>query len=178
MKTGHCLTIGQTESGKTSINRALAHKYQSAGISCAVLDRMLDPRWKNPAAPGACWTTQDPDEFLDFVTDPDRCLSAAIFIDEAGLTIGRYNDAWDELTVTGRQFGLVVHLIAQRAQMVSATLRSQCRTLFAFNVDPRDAKTYALEFNCPDIMEAPNLAQGEFIMKSRYIPGSKRCRLF
>ena len=178
VRTGHCITIGQTESGKTILNKRLARRYQRAGIVCVVLDPLGDPEWKDPSTPDQNFVMLDDSQaFLDLVFDPDRCLQAAIFIDEAGMSISKYSAEYDKLTTVSRHFGHVVHVIAQRAQMVSATLRSQCRTCFAFNVNGDDAKLYSKDFNCPQILDAPNLVQGEFIQATRF-ENSKRFRLW
>jgi hypothetical protein len=167
MRTGHCITIGQTESGKSILNKRLARNYQRHGIGVVVLDPLRDPDWAEPGASNFVMC-KDPDEFLALVKDPDRCLQCALFVDEAGMSINRYAVEYQWLTTMSRHHGHVTHLIAQRAQMISPTIRSQCRTCFAFNVGSKDAKEYAQDFNCDMLLDAQHLAQGEFIRATRF----------
>lgn len=167
----HCITIGQTESGKTTWNMRLAQWYKRNGIPVVVLDKYRNPGWN------ADFITPDPDEFLEFVQDPERCLQCALFADEAGQQIGRFAVGFDWCTTQSRHFGHRFHLITQRAQMVSMTIRSQVSICVAFNVGPKDAKAYAEEFNAPELLDAPNLPQGHFIMVQRF-KGVSRGRLW
>lgn len=163
-KTGHCITIGQTESGKTLLNKALAQNYRKHGIKVIVLDPMMDPDWN------ADQTFDNPERFLAYVKNPDKCLQSAIFIDEAGTTVGRHIAAFEWLTTQSRHHGHVCHLMTQRAEMVNKTMRSQCSTLFAFNVCIDDAKNYAKDFNCKEVLKAESLPQGHFIQVTRFQP--------
>jgi hypothetical protein len=164
MEQGHCITIGMTRSGKSIYNKRRAAWFKKHGIGVVVLDCMKDPGWN------ADFITKDPDEFMDFVWDPSRCLQCALFIDEAGYSLDKYSGAADKLTTQGRHLGHVVHLITQRAVMVSVNIRSQCDTVIAFQVNRNDAKTYANDWNCEKILDAPNLPQGHFICATRFRP--------
>jgi len=168
---GHAIIIGQTESGKTTLCKRLASWYKNHGVGVIVLDPMFDAGWP------ADWKTADPVEFLEFVKDPERCLQCALFVDEAGLSLDKYAVEYQWLTCQSRHHGHVTHIIAQRAQMVSANVRAQCSTCYAFNVNADDAKIYAREFNCAELMNAPGLAKGEFIKADRF-NGAKRYRLW
>lgn len=159
---GHCITIGQTESGKTILNKKLAAWYKSHGIKIVVLDPMRDPEWKADAIFDDC------EKFMDYVKDPDKCLQAALFIDEAGSNVGRYMQTAEWLTTQSRHHGHVCHLITQRAEMVNKTMRSQCRTLFAFNVCLDDCRNYAKDFNCKRILDAENFPQGQCLQVTRF----------
>lgn len=161
---GHCITIGQTESGKSILNKRLSAWYKSKGVGVVVLDVMRDPGW-------TCdFLTDDADEFLEFVKDPERCLQCALFIDEAGASLDRYAESFSWLTTQSRHHGHVCHLITQRAQQISPTVRNQCSTLYIFNVNGKDAKIYAEDFNSPLALEAPSLPQGHCIKIQRFKP--------
>ena len=165
VRLGHCITIGQTESGKSLLNKQLARtRYKAHGVKVIVLDVMQDPDWE------ADEMFDDADEFLAYVKDPDMCLQAALFIDEAGQSINKYLEAFNWLTTQSRHFGHQTHLITQRAEMVSPTIRNQCLTVFAFNVNYRDAKKYSEDFNCKELLAAENLPQGHYIQKTRHKP--------
>lgn len=159
---GHVITIGQTESGKTICNKRLAAWYKRNGIGVIVLDIMRDPEWQSD------FITDDPDEFIAFAKDPRKCLQCALFVDEAGASIDRYAETFSWLTTQSRHHGHICHLITQRAQQVSPTIRNQCSTLYIFNVNPRDAKIYAEDFNDVAALDAPTLPQGHCIKIQRF----------
>jgi hypothetical protein len=161
---GHVITIGQTESGKTICNKRLAAWYKRNGVGVIVLDVMKDPDWN------ADFITDDADEYMAFVRDPRRCLQCALFIDEAGSSLDRYLQTNEWLTTQSRHHGHICHLITQRAPQVSLTTRSQCSTVYAFNIDPDDAKAYRKSFNEPALMRCPDLPQGHCIKKQRFHP--------
>lgn len=162
MKTGHVLIIGQTESGKSICGKKIAASYRSQSIKVCVLDPHMDPGW------GADYITDDPAQFMALVRDPSRCTSCSLFIDESGQMLDRYSDDCDWLTTQARHFGHCTHIIAQRAQQISRNVRAQCTTLFAFNVAPEDARTYASDFNCPELLKCPTLPQGHCIRVQRF----------
>ncbi len=165
----HSIIIGQTLSGKTALAKRLSNWYLARGIGTIVLDPMSDPGWNDNASPLHVAFT-DPQEFLAFVKDPDACLQCALFIDEAGMSLDKYAQEFQWITCQARHHGHRSHIIAQRAEMIGKTLRSQCSTLYAFNVNPDDSKQYARDFNCPAILEAPNLPQGHYLKVERFKP--------
>jgi hypothetical protein len=151
----HSITIGQTESGKSILNKKLSHWYRKNGFGVIVLDVMRDPGWASDKL------FDDAEEFLRFVKDPRKCLQCALFIDEAGQSLDKYAAAFSWLTTQSRHHGHACHLITQRAQQVSVTVRNQCSILYCFNINPKDAKIYADDFNSPKVLEAPTLPQGQ-----------------
>lgn len=167
----HAVILGQTLSGKTTYAMKWAAYYRSHGVGVVVLDKYKNPEWC------ADWITSDPAEFMEFIKNPDKCLGCALFADEAGDSISRYDAESNWCTTQSRHFGHRFHLITQRAQMVSTTVRSQCSICVCFNVGPKDAKIYAEEFNNPLLLQAPELAQGEYIRVERFKPAI-RARLW
>lgn len=164
MKTGHVLIVGQTESGKTICAQRIAAWYKSHNVATVVLDPMKDPKWN------ADFITADPVEFFSLIKDPNRCLNCAAFVDESGDSLNKYASDEQFLTTRSRHHGIVAHIIAQRAQQVSVTVRSQCSTLYAFSVSPADAKIYASDFNCDELLKCPTLPQGTCIRVQRFQP--------
>lgn len=159
---GHAIIIGQTESGKSTLAKQLAGWYRRHGIGVLVLDPMKDPGWQ------ADWMTDNPDEFLRTVRDPDQCLQCALFIDESGESINKFDKEFNWITCRSRHHGHVAHLISQRAQDINASTRAQATTLYIFNVNADDAKQYARDFNAPAALEAPHLPQGTCIKIERF----------
>lgn len=159
MSDGHMLIVGLTLSGKSTLAKALSEKYTAAGIQCIVLDHMRDPGWH------AAHVFDEPNDFLDYVTDPDLCQGCALFVDEGGLNLDRYDKRYQWLTTTSRHHGHRTHIISQRAESIDRTTRSQCTTLAAFALPPKDCKMYASDFNCPEVLHCASFPQGQYVYK-------------
>lgn len=164
----HVLIVGQTESGKTTLAKRLCREYQQHGIKTAVLDILNDPEWH------ADYQTADQEEFLATVK---QSRSLAVFVDEGGETIGRYESELKWLATRGRHFGHNCHFISQRASDISKTVRDQCSRLFCFQVSLTDAKTLSDDWAREELRQANTLAQGEFFDCPRFGP-VRRLSLF
>lgn len=151
-------------SGKTTLALKKAKQAKADGCGILVLDPLLNPAW------GADFITYKGDVFLDGVFKSQSC---AVFVDESGEAIGRYNDAMNTLATRGRQWGHKCHFICQRAQQISKTMRAQCTEAFIFNICREDAKELAQEFNDDMIKDAYLLKQGEFLWVRRFKPTLK-----
>lgn len=149
----HTLIIGMSESGKTTLAKQLCQKYRRQGIKTIV----LDPLWDNWQAD---FQTDDPAEFMAVVSNPEtkRC---AIFIDEAGESVGQYNKEMFWLATRARHYGHNSHFIVQRVSQISPIVRDQCRFLFMFSTNIKVCKTLADDFNEERLLEGNMLEQGE-----------------
>jgi len=161
----HHIFIGQTKAGKTTAATRLAHWYDAHGVKSLVLDRMMDERW-----PSSAHIVRDADEFLAIAQNPDKCLQCALFIDDAGGSVNKHLDCFNWVTTESRHFGHVAHLCTQRAVQIAPTVRSQCGVLYVFNVNQKDAKSYAEDFNCAEILKAPSLPKGHCLRVERFKP--------
>lgn len=133
----------------------MAKAKQRAGIKTIVLDPFLDPEWN------ADFITSDQEMFLDVVWNKSR--QCAIFVDESGDMIGKYNSVMNELATRGRHWGHKCHFICQRPKQLSTTIRTQCSDLAIFKQSLADTKDLANEFVEPMINQAHELEKGEFI---------------
>lgn len=165
MSDGHFLIVGMTESGKSSLARAMSRKYAEAGHVPIVLDVTRNREWGS----GAIIFT-DAEEFLRYVKNPRLVIRQPLFIEEAGIAIGKYIADFQWITTFSRHHGMRAHIVAQRAEMVDKTLRSQCANLCAFGLPFDDAKSYAREFNGKEIMQCTTFRPGTYIHKTRYAP--------
>lgn len=156
--SGHVLFAGITQSGKTSLAKRLSCSYQ---LSSLVLDPLNDPGWR------AAYQTTDPREFLLACRHSYDC---ALFIDESGSMIGRYDEPMQWLATQARHWGHLSHFITQRPSQLARNVRDQCTRLFLFACSFEDAKTLAREWNKPDLLQAAALRQGEFLACSRFAP--------
>jgi len=155
----HSLIFGMTESGKTSLAKQMAAEYRAAGISVLVLDPLSDPDWS------ADYITSDPVDFSRTFWDSQRC---AVFIDEAGDAVGRYDEVMARTATRGRHWGHNCHYITQRGMQLAVTVRDQCSHLFLFTTALNDSKTHANEWNQPELVNASTLAQGQYYHCTRF----------
>ena len=160
----HCLILGMTESGKTTLAREMSKIYRANGVETVVLDPLLDPRWD------ASFITRDPDEFLRVYWSSRSC---AVFIDEAADSVGRFDTAMIQTATKGRHWGHNNHYLSQRGAALSRTVRDQCSRLFLFTVAYEDAKTLAREFNKPQLLQAPSMPAGTYWDCGRFSPARK-----
>ena len=123
-----------------------------------MLDPIFDRRWRGHIA-------RDKSEFLELAENERSC---ALFIDESGESIGRYNEEMVWLATRARHYGHNSHFICQRASMLNRTVREQCELLCLFRVSEKDAKMMAEDWAQPALMEAANLNKGEFIYAPRF----------
>jgi len=155
----HTHIVGMTESGKTTLAKALCKKYQDASVSTLILDPLHDPEWC------ADFKTHDPDEFLTVFWDSRGC---AVFVDEAGESVGQFDKVMSKTATKGRHWGHSCHYISQRATQVAKIVRDQCSHLFIFTSSLDDSKMLANEWNSPEIKGANALKQGEYFHVTRF----------
>ena len=155
----HSLILGMTESGKTTLAKALAAQYKQRGINVIVLDPMSDPEWN------ADFQTSDPETFLKVVFSSQRC---AVFIDEAGESAGQYDKPMIKTATKGRHWGHNMHYISQRGTLIARTIRDQCSQLFLFTTALDDCKIHANEWNKPELRTANALPQGAYFYCTRF----------
>lgn len=153
----HILIVGITRSGKSTLAKQRAAAYVKQGIQCLVLDPHAS-RWPVDSR----YVFTDPLAFLAIAKRSQRC---ALFIDEGGESIGRGRHARDMqwCTTGSAKYGHVTHLIAQAAQQLDPTIRSQCGRLFCFKQSRRNAELLADDFAEPRIMEAMELPRFHFL---------------
>lgn len=155
----HVLIVGMTESGKTSFGKSLAAEYKRKGTGVIVLDPMGDPEWQ------ADVVTKDAALFSQTA---ERSQSCALFIDESGDEVGRYNDEMFWLATKARHFGHKSHFMTQRPAQLNKTVRDQCRHLAVFCISRDDAKLLSNDFGKEELLLANNLGQCEFFYTSRF----------
>lgn len=159
----HKLIVGTTLSGKTTIARLLASAYSDAGRLVIVLDELLDPAWVTEGK--AVFLTDNPEDFKE-VFWTNRNL--AVFIDEAGESVGRYDKSMSMTATRGRHWGHICHYISQRPSMLARNVRGQCSEVYAFACSKADAEMLAEEFLQPALLKCPDLARGEYIHAMRF----------
>jgi hypothetical protein len=155
----HGLILGMTESGKTTLAKRLSHALGGKGRTVLLLDELGDPEFY------ADFRTSDPETFLRVYWANQSCFA---FIDEAGDSVGRYDDAMRETATRGRHFGHSNFYISQRGAQLNTTVRAQCRHLWLFTSAADDCKILGKEFNCPELMTAASLPAGSYLHKTKH----------
>lgn len=158
----HVLIFGMTESGKTTLAKRLAARWRENGSCIIILDSLNDPGWE-------CGTqdfqTSDPDEFIAVFWASRRC---AVFIDEAGDAVGRYNTVMQRTATRGRHWGHSVHFISQRGVQISPTVRDQCSDIYLLTSSLKDGKVHADEWNQPTLAQCNALGKGNYFHATRF----------
>lgn len=99
----------------------------------------------------------------DFVRVVRASTCAQVFVDESPELIGGRSPDHAWLATQARHLGHQVHFLAQRATMLSPTVRGQCSHVFAFRSPTPDAKLLAEERAAPELVGASSLALGEYL---------------
>ena len=160
----HCLILGMTESGKTTLAKKLLRDFKKSGIKSIVFDPLNDPNWCSDEK------YDDSDDFLESFWSNRRC---AVFIDEAGESVGRYDMMMQKTATRGRHWGHSVHYLAQRATQLNRTVRDQCSHLFLFCSSKEDGKIHAQDWNDDALLRCNELKRGEFFHATRFDPARK-----
>jgi hypothetical protein len=134
-------------------------RYQAREVKVIVLDPLNDPEWP------ADFQTTDPEEFLKVFWASQSC---AVFIDEAGQSVGRYNEVMQRTATRGRHWGHAVHFVTQRGVQLPVTVRDQCGHLFLFTTARKDSKIHADEWNRDELEDGYMLAQGNYYHVTRF----------
>lgn len=145
----------------------LCRQFTESGRQTLVLDILKSPWPCN-------FQTDDRDLFLDvFWASTDL----AVFVDEGGETVGRYEDEMMKTATRGRHNGHQCFYMTQRVTLMNKTLRTQATHIFLFSSAFSDAKLLADDFSCPELEEAAVLPPLSFIYVSTAPRVIKRGRL-
>ena len=155
----HCLIIGQTLSGKSTLARTLAHTYSRGGVSSLIFDPIGETRWRQLGT-----TYQSFPVFLEEVKRQYRC---ALFIDEAAIAYSENGNDMQILATTIRHWGHRSHFICQRYTGIPPTMRDQCSYLYLFNTSAKDGVDLAREWNQPTLEQCNTLERGEYFAVQR-----------
>lgn len=136
----HKLYCGVTESGKTTLARAMARAYQSAGQIVIVRDPVGTGTAGGGWGENAIIFGHGEDEAFWKYLSNDRVFGAHVFIDECSdyFGVGQTENQW--LLTRGRHYGLHVNLIAQRPKMIAPNVRNQVSIAYVFRLANDDMK--------------------------------------
>lgn len=147
-------------SGKTTLAKKIVkRKCELTDRPLLVLDPNLDPDWD------ADFMTDDPMKYKDVVKANKGC---ELVIDEAGEMLGRYAKDMGFLGTRSRHYGHVATFITQRAQSLDRNVRDQCSRFFIFSIARSDCKIFAEDLVDDELLNAYDLAQGEYYAKMKF----------
>lgn len=152
---------GITESGKTTLAKIFCQRYHEKGIETIVVDPLRSRGWA--VDPDNLYATATPAQ--QYARETQYC---AIFIDEGPEELGQWDKANHWFATQSRHWGHNCYFIAQRANDIAKTVRSQCRKLYLFRTDYKDAREHARRWMQPKLERATKLPQFHFFEASRF----------
>lgn len=156
--TPRILIVGTGESGKSLLAKTMAKHFESGGYRVTVYDP-IETEWSENA-----FVTSDINEFFEHVQDVGASGELqAVFVDEADTILSISDKANHWLLTRGRHMNITSIVITQRPKLVAPTVRTQCNELYCFKVARDDAKCVSEDFAHEDLMQAPDLIQGEYL---------------
>lgn len=168
MTITHSLYTGVTQSGKTTLARAMARQASATG-RVVVYDPLGSP------TAGGEWgerseVHEDLEPFLQRVYAPEF-TNADVFIDEAHHVFNHQDKSHLWLLTQGRHYGLRLHLLTQRPTKVHPDARTNCGRCFMFRLAHDDARSIGLDYGFSSIHKE-TLDKGDFLIlnsgESRY----------
>lgn len=150
--------------GKTTLAKKLALNARKNGRGVLVYDPIRDPEWQ------ADFITDDMAEFLRLAKMNKNCT---LFIDESSTACGQHDREAHWLATQARHWGHQSNFLAQRPNQVAKNIRDNCDKLFCFRISPSDAKLYADEWCYKEILDTPDLPQGECLFLPRFGTATK-----
>lgn len=165
----HCLIIGQTLSGKSTLARRLSRHYASKGVPSLIYDPIGESVWRQCGE-----AHKDFAAYMEAVKSKTRC---ALFVDEAGMCYADNGRDMLPLATSIRHYGHRTHFITQRFTGIPPTMRDQCAYLYLFATSNADGEILAKEWNCPELANCNTLGVGHFIRLKR-LGRASRGRLF
>lgn len=140
----HTGYFGVTQSGKTTLARAVARKLSDDGHIVGVFDPV------GTATAGGDWPEnaiifEDAEEMLWFV-EQENCPPMHLFVDEAAEVFGHSfrENSW--LATRGRHYGIYLHIITQRPKMILPNVRGQIGRAYVFRLSNEDMREVGADF--------------------------------
>lgn len=168
----HKLVVGITEIGKTRGCKILAAELVKHGKVLAY--DVLGSKWPD----GVMVVTNFEDFDWAYWSETDWL---AVFIDEAGETVKRFDGDMEKTATRGRHPGHQNFYIVQGLTLMSLQARKQCVGVYLYNCESDDAEKLYASFgrkkqaNDPylEIFNAPAYGPGEFIYFTKLVPPVK-----
>jgi DNA polymerase III delta prime subunit len=150
----HALITGVTESGKTTLARALSNELDKRAHRIIVYDPVGTPTINGDGWGKDAVIFRDKFEFLEYV-HRDDVNHAHIFIDEAYEIFSNSDPSNNWLLTRGRHFGFSIYLMGVRPKILPPNVRTMCSTCYMFRLAHDDAKEICADFghNFPEVLK-------------------------
>lgn len=166
----HTLIVGQTQTGKSALAKALGSQLRANGeevIGFNPTGELGYTRRDQYGCAAAEFETWDP---LEFKAECERRIGEGmrrrwLIIDEAHELIGRSDDN-DTLWIgtRGRHYGFNIIAVTQAGQQLNPTFRGQCARLYLFRCSLTDARFMADQYGRADLaQQALDLPNGRYL---------------
>lgn len=153
--------IGQGKSGKTTLAKALARGFRSAGVKVLALPLPGD-HWAE-----ADWQTTDLDRFNAMFWRARQC---AVFMEFSDAEVEKNDERYKRMFTKGRHQGHRVFVIAQHYSQLPTSIRDQLEALWLFSCGKRTAKEFAEGFADDDLFLQVGAPRFRYLFKRRCMP--------
>lgn len=158
----HYGILGQTESGKTTVVKALFSSYRKMGRKTAVCDPV-----------GGTWRKDEVDFYFRNVAEMRDFLENEIqdvtfCIDDSGRALKQDRDSSEWCFTVSRHWGHSCYAIAHRATQIEPDCRDQFSGLWVFTLSSDDGKELSRAWHANPLRESFKLKQGEFMYVEKY----------
>lgn len=164
----HCIIVGVTKYGKTTLCRQIATDLLKQGKPVAICDILPPVGW-----PAGCIFVR-PDNLVQFV---ESQRGYYLFCDEASDYIG-HRPEYQNIVKRAANYRHYCYVVAQRYKMLHPSTRSQCSAAIVFRQSVMDARMIADDRAQPSFIEAAGLAPGEYLYYASPTAGVVKKRIF
>lgn len=156
----HTLILGRTESGKTTLAKAIVQQTERMGVTAIVLDP-LATHWGEQSK-----LVRSIDDLIKEAVNSQRKL---LVVDESTMSLDKFDSSQQWLTKTSRHAGHSALIIAHSITDIAPGLRSQCTQVFILGCTRPDAQFLANVYDDDNIMKCTKLETFHFgrIYKNR-----------
>jgi DNA helicase HerA-like ATPase len=157
----HCLYVGVTQSGKTTLARAVSRQFLAKKTNVAVFDPLGTSTAGGDWGEGALIFT-DAETFLNWIYSPEA-VNYQVFVDEAHKVLGHLHPENFWMLTEGRHFFLTLHLMTQRPKKLHPDVRHNCGRCYMFRLSKSDRSEIGADYGFDDL-DKLSLDKGDFLV--------------
>ena len=157
----HCLYVGVTQSGKTTLARLMSRMLCAKKHRVAVYDPLGTATAGGGWGDGVLIFTNEHD-FLTWIYS-DAAVNYHVFIDEAHNILGHNNPENFWMLTEGRHFFLTLHLMTQRPKKLHPDVRHNCGRCYMFRLSKSDRAEIGGDYGF-DGLDKISLDKGDFVL--------------
>lgn len=179
----HTLICGVTESGKTTLARAICRGLLKKKIPVMVRDPVLGTETAGGGWGDESHITSNQlqifEEDEDFFSNIYEARGHHVFIDEAAdvFSVGDKDNQWILRKGRHKPTSISAYLICQRPKMVAPNARTMCSRAYVFRLAADDLTEIGKDFGFSNL-GAENLDRGDFLILESGCNSYKRANIF